>query len=254
MLSGFVQKTTTGLGAGGARRTSVEWMLVPSAYETVGADFWTTRVAVVFDVLRATSTVAAWLAAGASGILPCRTVEEARRAQSEIAGAVLLGERNGLPPKGFDHGNSPLEATAERAAGRDLVMTTTNGTRALAAVAGARRVVAGCLGNAAAVAAFLRAHHKDDTVVMVLAGTGAQFALEDAVGAAWLLRHLGVGSPWQGLVAGGVDSLPGLLAASANGRRLAALGLDADVAWCARADHLDVVPVLHEGMLRTARS
>src|ERR1700730_8781422 len=90
-------------------------------------------VAVVIDVLRATTTIVHALAAGCLAVRPCAEVEEARAlAGSMRAGRVLLGgERGGLPLPGFDLGNSPRDYTGKVCRGNTLVLTTTNGTRAL---------------------------------------------------------------------------------------------------------------------------
>lgn len=227
----------------------VDVLTGPARYEGLPPEYWTARVAVVFDVLRATTTMAAWLAAGAASIQTFRTVEAAREARLQDADLILAGERGGWAPEGFDFGNSPRDAVAAVAGGRRLAMSTTNGTRALAAACGARGLAAGALVNAAAVADWLRRRHAGVPLTLVLAGTGEQFALEDAVGASWVLRHLGVASVWNGLTCGGAGTLEGLLGASLNGRKLAAKGLGQDVAWCARADVLDVVPEWVDGRL-----
>src|SRR5262245_43217359 len=90
-------------------------------------------VAVVIDVLRATKNIIHALAAGCSAVRPCAEVEEARELAGGMrAGRVLLGgERGGRPLPGFDVGNSPREYTAKLCKGSTLVLTTTNGTRAL---------------------------------------------------------------------------------------------------------------------------
>src|SRR3954447_24007137 len=105
------------------------------------------QTVVVVDVLRATTTIVHALAAGARAVVPCLEVEEARqRAANLPAGsAVLGGERQGLRIEGFDLGNSPTEYTPERVAGKTVVFTTTNGTRAMLHARGARRVVLGSL-------------------------------------------------------------------------------------------------------------
>src|SRR5437016_9884451 len=89
-------------------------------------------VAVVIDVLRATTTIVHALAAGCTVVRPCAEVEEARDLAGRMrAGRVLLGgERGGVAPPGFDLGNSPREYTAKVCKGTTLVLTTTNGTRA----------------------------------------------------------------------------------------------------------------------------
>src|SRR4051794_31619088 len=100
-------------------------------------------VAVVVDVLRATTVMVHALAAGAEAIVPCSEIAEARRiALEHPAGSTVLGgERQGLPIEGFDLGNSPDEYTPEVCGGKTVVMTTTNGTRAILASLEAERVL-----------------------------------------------------------------------------------------------------------------
>ncbi len=109
---------------------------------------------VVFDVLRATSSMITALAHGATEIYPVRTIEEAMALKARMSGALLGGERNGDLIEGFDVGNSPLEYT-ERVNGRRIVTTTTNGTIALRACDGAERVLVGAMLNIDAVAKVL---------------------------------------------------------------------------------------------------
>ena len=90
-------------------------------------------VAVVVDVLRATTVMVQALAVGCDAIIPCGEIEEAVKVAAGFppGDALLAGERHGLPIPGFDLGNSPLEFTPEVCQGKTLVMTTTNGTRAI---------------------------------------------------------------------------------------------------------------------------
>src|ERR1700761_4796956 len=92
-------------------------------------------VAVVIDVLRATSTMIHALAAGSDAIIPCLEIDEARRLAGGYprGSAILAGERGGLPIEGFDLGNSPGAFTPAACSGKTVVMTTTNGTRAILA-------------------------------------------------------------------------------------------------------------------------
>ena len=88
----------------------------------------------MIDVLRSTTTIVHALAAGAREVIPCAQVEEARQIARQFPAdqVVLGGERGGLAVKGFDLGNSPEDYTADRVRGKTLVITTTNGTRAMA--------------------------------------------------------------------------------------------------------------------------
>jgi 2-phosphosulfolactate phosphatase len=218
------------------------------------------RDVVVIDVLRASSTIVTALAAGAAGVRPLGSVEEAAAA-ARAAGAVLGGEREGLPPPGFDLGNSPREYDAARCEGRLVVLSTTNGTQAVLASRGSRRVLAGCLLNAEATARALVAGGARD-VLLLCSGSRGAVAADDVAAAGCLAGHLALLAAAQPSDAARValalfdawkHDLPGLLQRSVSGRRLAAIGLDADVLDCARVDALPLVAELdREGVFRHA--
>jgi 2-phosphosulfolactate phosphatase len=159
-------------------------------------------VCVVFDVLRATSTFATALQNGAKEIIPVSEISEAlaiKKAESgkRKAETILLGgERDGVRifANGidFDLGNSPREYTPEKVRGKTIVSTTTNGTRALRACAGAKTVLAASFLNLSATAEFLRAENFQN-VLLVCAGTRENPALEDTLAAGALCEML-VGS------------------------------------------------------------
>lgn len=151
-------------------------------------------VAVVIDVLRATTWVATALERGAWGIRPVLEVDEARELARSLRQAgeqvLLAGERGGLPPEGFDLGNSPTELLALDLRDRRLVLTTTNGTRTLQRVAGSGRVLVASLRNAGATARYLAALGRP--VYLVCAGTRGRLSQEDVLAAGWIVRHLRV--------------------------------------------------------------
>lgn len=219
---------------------------------------------VVIDVLRATSTLVEALANGARAVFPVATADDAARIAQNVGRdtVVLCGERKGLPIEGFDLGNSPLEFSAERVADLSLVMTTTNGTRAFLAVAERRsakadpegtQILAGSFLNLGAIVERLRGG--TGTMALVCAGREGRFALEDAVCAGAIVRRLEEGLADgnalelnDGAAAAGaladrhVDGLEALLAATAAGNRLRAIGLEEDLGFCATIDRTDVVP------------
>jgi 2-phosphosulfolactate phosphatase len=147
-------------------------------------------VAVVVDVLRATTMMVHALAAGCEAVIPCREIDEARQVAASLpAGTALLaGEREGLPIDGFDLGNSPRSCTPEVCRDKTLVMTTTNGTRAILACLDADRVVLGAFPNFAATVQLL--HEDERPVHIVCAGTDGQISYEDALLAGSFARHL----------------------------------------------------------------
>src|SRR3982750_1373244 len=116
------------------------------------------RVVAVIDVLRASTTIAVALANGAKAVIPFESSEDAimRSKQMERGAFKLAGERRMLKVEGFDLGNSPGEHTAEAVEGKTVLLTTTNGTKALLALQGARDVVAASYVNLTAVSAMLR--------------------------------------------------------------------------------------------------
>jgi len=147
-------------------------------------------VAVVIDVLRATTTMVHALAAGCDAVIPCLEIEEARRLALELrpTQGLLAGERKGLPIEGFDLGNSPSACTPELCSGRTMVMTTTNGTRAIAACAEADRVLIAAFVNRKATLDALKADGRP--IHCVCSGTDGQVSLEDTLLAGALAQEL----------------------------------------------------------------
>ncbi len=198
------------------------------------------RRCLVIDQLRATSTIVTALAHGARRVLAVGTVEQARQIKSTRPGILLAGERGGLPPEGFDLGNSPRAYTPERVAGKEIVLTTTNGTLALLACRGAAAIHPLSLLNLAAVAAH--AARNKEPLALLCAGTGEGYSLEDALVAGAGLVALGLrdhpaAAPFRAWGAG-----ESILSRTTNGRNLLRLGLREDIAFSSRRDAFPIVP------------
>ncbi|OFY52236.1 MAG: hypothetical protein A2X22_09650 [Bacteroidetes bacterium GWF2_49_14] len=133
------------------------------------------KTAVVIDVLRATSVILTALQNGAKRIRPVQSVQEAIALKS--GDNLLGGERNAEKISGFDLGNSPLEYTSARVGGKEIVLTTTNGTLALSRSHQADRVLVAGFLNAAAVAEYL--FRSKQPVELICAGTNGEFSLDD---------------------------------------------------------------------------
>jgi len=234
---------------------------------------------VVIDVLRATTTIAEALANGARRVIPCLEVDEARRRAAELpVGEVLLGgERDGQRIDGFDLGNSPCEYTRDAVAGRTIVFTTTNGTKALESCRKARRVLLGAFVNRTAVAAAL---DDEDVIELLCAGTNGQITREDVLFAGalaaqcidrrcdrdeerpWLNDEAQLAfDAWRALwfdVAKPLDRtheqelIAEALTDSWGGRNLVRLSLEDDVLHAADLDRLPIVPEWNpaEGTIR----
>jgi 2-phosphosulfolactate phosphatase len=219
------------------------------------------QTAVVIDVLRASSTIVAALAAGAQAIYPVVSTEEAIKLATSLGreDALLAGERRGLKVEGFDLGNSPREFTPEAVGGKRVVMSTTNGTRALVAVSGAERVLVASFLNLAAVAA---ACADSERLAVVCAGREGRFSIDDAVCAGMLLSRLKeslgdaleVDDAGRAALALAESLVPDeeLLADAAAGRALAEIDMLDDVSWCVRVDVEELVPELKERIIKRA--
>lgn len=210
------------------------------------------KIVVVIDVLRATTTICAALHHGARSIQPVAGLDEALHALKE--GKLVGGERNGVQVDGFQFGNSPLEYTSERIAGKDLVLTTTNGTRCIEMSSEAAMIVAGAFVNSAALTDFLLERDKD--IVLFCAGWKDQINLEDSLFAGKMLNSL---IPW--CVAEGDpaqlilrwtrkdDSEPRIILDHASHvERFRRLGVT-DLDYCLEENLHPVVPILRDGLL-----
>ena len=203
-------------------------------------------VCAVFDVLRATTTMSAALAAGVSEIHLFGELQEARETASDFDG-LLCGEEACLKPRGFDLGNSPGQFTSSHR-GKTLFMCTTNGTRALIAARGADAVYTAALVNASAVARAMQKTQKD--IVLLCAGTNGEVAMEDVLGAGAVIAGLDrpalendAAAMALKLFESNRHDLGGVLAQTRGGRNVLAAKLDEDIDFAARLDALDVVGV-----------
>jgi 2-phosphosulfolactate phosphatase len=200
------------------------------------------EIAVVVDVLRASSTIVQALAAGYSRVLCCRSVAAARRLRAH--GRVLAGERDGLRVPDFELDNSPAAVAGAGRRGEELVLATTNGSPAIIAASRvARRVLIGCLLNLRAVQDAITAN---TATIIVCSGADARPALADVYVAGRIVAALDGMPSDAARVAERVGSAYPAplepLAESEDGARLRAIGQEADIAWCARESVLAVVP------------
>ncbi len=220
--------------------------------------------AVVVDVLRATTTVVQALSAGARAVVPCLTIEDARRRAAEFPpGEVLLGgERGGLRIKGFDLGNSPAEYTVAGVGGKTIVLTTTNGTKALARSELAAEVLLGAFVNLSALCSYLSRvdSRRRPDVVIVCAGTEGHVTRDDVLLAGAIAERLAAEASWElddtaaiardawhAVAAGRTDEelvaqLSTALLASRGGRNLHRIGMRDDIELAARIDCHSIVP------------
>ncbi len=217
----------------------------------------TGKPVLVIDILRATTTMVTALANGARAILPAETADEAMRMAQNLKSDDLLlaGERNLERIDGFTLGVSPLEMTSEVVAGKQLIMMTTNGSVALAAVGlGNPVLIAAALNFTAVAQAANEAFEDAGEIVIVCAGREGMFALEDAYAAGRFVQSL-IAGRGRGAVAlsdGAIaarelvrrygDKWRRAISASAAARTLKLAKLKADVDAATDSDKYDIVP------------
>jgi 2-phosphosulfolactate phosphatase len=237
-------------------------------------------VAVVADVLRATTVMVHALAHGCEAVIPCCEVEEARAVADGLAPgtAILGGERGGLPIPGFDLGNSPGDFTREVCEGKTLVMTTTNGTRAVLAALEAERVYIASFANLKATAdelivQLLKKDH-GHPIHIVCSGTEGFISLEDSLLAGALTKRLAdamVPQYPEGERLGNDEALIvlsqwleveifleqrplwKLLQLGRGGRNVTRIGLEEDIKVAAKVDRFPIVAELGRDPLRIVR-
>lgn len=246
--------------------TPVDLLLSPADLDTQCAEDLSETTCVVFDILRATSTMATALHNGAREMVVVGEIDDALRWRASDPHILLAGERNGqrisadltgsIP---FDLGNSPREFVRDRILDRRIVITTTNGTRALQACRGAASLLAASFLNLQATARALL-QQPGRRIRLIPAGTGAQTSFEDLLGAGALLAEL---SPARFTPVGDAcllarhlyethkkDLLSGF-AASTNGRRLLNdPALAPDVAYCTQRDIVPGIIRIHDQIAR----
>ncbi len=217
------------------------------------------RAALVVDVFRATTSVVAACAAGCRAVIP---VPDADRATAVARGlppgqALLAGERGGEPIDGFDLGNSPLEFVPSRVRDRTIVLTTTNGTRAMLAAAAAAVGAVAALTNIEAAAQWAAEQGRDVTILC--AGETGELSLEDTVCAGLLVDLLVAGRAATQVSDGAMAArrvgqhygadLSRLREDSTWARTLDRAGRAADLAACIAVASVDSVPLLAEGVV-----
>lgn len=230
--------------------------VIPSAASALTVNF-VNKLAIIIDVLRATSTMVTALANGCKAIVPVLTPEEAQEKCLQFPGALLGGERQAQRLEGFDFGNSPFDYVPEKVGGKQIIMTTTNGTRAIMACKEAPYI---CM------ASFLNLHsivqavqHKFtenkelEGLVVLCAGTNDRFDLPDTLCAGMLVDALGsecelndFGIAARMLYKSNENCLVETILDSNHGQRLISLGFEEDVIYCATSNILPIVPVLIE--------
>jgi 2-phosphosulfolactate phosphatase len=252
--------------------TSIEVTFTPADFGALKDRDLSETTCVVFDIFRATSTMMTAFSNGAEAVIPVATIEEAVALKTGRPEVILAGERDGVRISAalsggteFDLGNSPLEFTEDKVAGKTSVSTTTNGTRALRACAGARDTLIASFMNLRSISTWIESNNVKQ-LVLVCSGTEEEAAYEDMLGAGALADMV-----WPHFVTGHISDsaeiarqtyrimqrdIPSAMQYARNGRRLLSIPqLKDDVHACVQRETLRIVAGMNKsGEIRVISS
>src|ERR1700712_2187235 len=207
-------------------------------------------IVVIVDIFRATSSICYGIENGAEAIIPVAEVDECLAYHDKQTGYLLAAERNGEVVEGFDFGNSPFSYTAEKVAGKTIVLTTTNGTQALHLSRKAKKIVIGSFLNLTALCNWLKT--QNENILLVCAGWKNNFNLEDTLFAGAVVEQLkdaGFKLDDAAIAANdifqiGKHDINQYLKKTSHGERLKKLGIEKDIEFCLQVDLTTAIPVL----------
>ena len=214
------------------------------------------KTVVVVDMLRATSVITTAINNGCKGVIPVLTIEEALDIAGESREKYILGgERKALKIEGFDCSNSPLEYTKSMVQCKTLVITTSNGTRAIKGSAGARNILIGSLINAEAVAK--RIVELDNDVVIVNAGTLGEFSMDDFICSGYIIERIKKYSKvdlsdiaaTSSYVYKNNENVVDFIKYARHYKRIMELNFTDDLEYCCKKDIIDIVPEYIHGII-----
>ncbi len=231
----------------------VETCFVPGHYPLYAQDM---GIVVVIDILRATSAMVTAFEHGVRSIIPVGTIEEARNYIGR-EGYIAAAERNGEVVEGFAVGNSPIAFAQMDLKDKTIVMTTTNGTKAINLASGAKTVVIGSFLNLTALTDWLL--KQDENVLLLCSGWKDKFNLEDSVFAGAVMDRMLESGKFgleedssiaaKYLYMAARDNFMSIVKAAPRRKRLESLNLYEDVKFCLTPDQSTVIPILQEGAL-----
>lgn len=229
------------------KRNTVEVCFSPNDYPLYKNEH---EIVVVIDVLRATSAIVAGIANGIDEIIPVSTLEEALEYKAK--GYIVAAERGGQIVEGFAFGNSPYSFMNDELKGKSVVLSTTNGTRAINTPEN-KIVIIASLVNAQAVADYLKNQKKN--VLLLASGWKDKFNLEDTICAGAIADDLVASGDFTSnedssiaakyLYQSASQNIFGYLKSSSHRRRLKKLNLNEDIKFCLTPNQYSIVPILN---------
>ena len=206
-------------------------------------------IVVVIDIFRATSAICTAFQYGVKSIIPVGSVDEALEYKTQ--GYIVAAERHGEIVEGFDMGNSPFSYMNPALIGKDIVLTTTNGTKAIERAKSADKVIIGSFLNLNAVCKYLEEQNKN--VILLCAGWKDRYNMEDSLFAGAVVNQLKQNPTFSGLADSSIaadhmyqlakGNINEFLANSSHRKRLARLNLEKDIDYCLQENIMDLVPI-----------
>jgi 2-phosphosulfolactate phosphatase len=216
-------------------------------------------IVVVIDVFRATSAICAAFESGIDNLIPVATLEEAIEYKQK--GFLVGAERNAEIVEGFDFGNSPLAFKDGQFKDKSIVLTTTNGTRAIEIAKLANKVVIGAFTNLTAVCDYIENEDKD--VLLLCAGWKDRFNLEDTLFAGAVAQKISQNLRFNNLSDSSIaaidmynsaqEDLYNFLGESSHRKRLSRLNMEEDIIYCLTLDQSNIVPVLEGDVIVSSK-
>lgn len=213
------------------------------------------KICVVIDVLRATSVMVTALHNGAEKIFPFKDIKTIQERCENLKNIIKCGERNALKIDGFDLGNSPLEFTKEKVFGKDIYMSTTNGTKAVENSLSAEKIIICSFLNIKSVSEKLLEYKKD--VVIVCAGTNGKFSLDDTLCAGLIIKEMQKHTEIQMndvllaavRISESHENIKDILKGSTHYERLLSLGFEKDMEHIFSLNKYSIVPEYKNGYI-----
>lgn len=221
------------------------------------------KTVIVIDMLRATSVIVTALSNGCKEVIPVLTIPDALElAKEKRESCILGGERKAIKIEGFHCSNSPLEYTKELVKDKSIILTTTNGTRAITGCIGARDILIGAMINASAVAK--QALLKGNDLIILNAGTYDEFSMDDFICSGYIIDcildhaksadnlevELSDIAKTAHYIYESNEAIKDYIQKASHYKRLLNLGLLEDLEYCCEKSIIDIVPAFKDGIIK----